>query len=309
VQFIVHHFKDRVQYYEIWNEPNVYQCPQFIEPADYINLVKRTVPVIRQEYPEARIQVGGVASTNLRSSGAYDYLFDLLESDIMPLVDVVSWHPMYGTSPEYDIFREYYYQYPSIVQEIKNVASAHGFDGEYEADELTWSTHENPIPGQPWTYSLTVAAKYFGRGILSHLGMDVGVALGGKAYNVDQNLCTIMAGAQPATLPVQIQSTVTNTVSYTFSLPNDHYLVALWTDGVAMEYDPGITTTLTLPGLSDQRVMGIDVLHGFEQRVIASEEDGNLVIRDLLVKDYPIMLRVSRIRRVFLPVVLKGHPS
>jgi hypothetical protein len=76
-----------------------------------------------------------------------------------------------------------------------------------------------------------------------------------------------------------------------------------------MEYDPGITTTLTLPGLSDQRVMGIDVLHGFEQRVIASEEDGNLVIRDLLVKDYPIMLRVSRIRRVFLPVVLKGHPS
>jgi beta-glucosidase/6-phospho-beta-glucosidase/beta-galactosidase len=35
VQFIVHHFKDRVQYYGIWNEPDVHACPQWIEAADY----------------------------------------------------------------------------------------------------------------------------------------------------------------------------------------------------------------------------------------------------------------------------------
>ena len=110
--------------------------------TDYINLVERTVPVIRQEYLEAKIQVGGVASTNLRSSGAYDYLFDILESDVMPLVDVVSWHPMFGTSPTYEGTREYYYEYPSIAQEIKEVASARGFDGECEANEIGWSTPE-----------------------------------------------------------------------------------------------------------------------------------------------------------------------
>ena len=312
VRFIVHHFKDRVQYYEIWNEPELRLCPQWIEAADYINLVERTVPVIRQEYPEAKIQVGGVA--NLRFSGSYDYLFNILESDIMPLVDVVSWHPMYGTSPEYDLYREYYYQYPSIVQEIKDVASAHGFDGEYEADELTWSTPENPIPGQPWTYSETVCAKYYARGIVMHLGMDITAGVGGTgqhrtwSYETIQSLATVMAGAEPATLPVQIQTTVTNTVSYTFSLPNDDHLIALWTDGVAVEYDPGVSTTLTLPGFSDQRVMGIDVLHGFEQQMITGEEDGNLVIRDLLVKDYPIILRLVSTKYVFLPIVLKDHP-
>jgi hypothetical protein len=71
--------------------------------------------------------------------------------------------------------------------------------------------------------------------------------------------------------------------------------------------DPGITTTLTLPGSSDQRATGIDVLYSFEQQVITDTEDGNLVIRNLLVKDYPIILRLAPTRYVFLPIVLKGY--
>jgi hypothetical protein len=138
------------------------------------------------------------------------------------------------------------------------------------------------------------------------LGMDIGAGVG-EDYSLVRNLCTVMAGAQPLSLPVRIQTTVTETVSYTFSSPNDAHLVALWTDGIAVEFDPGITTTVTLPGLTDHTVRGIDVLHGFEQPIITSEEGDDLVIRDLLVKDYPIILRVSPIRRVFLPVVLKGH--
>ncbi len=119
VRFTVEHFKDRVQYYEIWNEPDIREfCPKWIELADYIHLVKRTVPVIREVYPEAKIVVGGVSNT--RFPDAYDYLFGLLESDLMPLVDVISWHPMYGTSPEYELYQDYYYDYPAMVQRIKD---------------------------------------------------------------------------------------------------------------------------------------------------------------------------------------------
>ena len=50
--------------------------------------------------------------------------------------------------------------------------------------------------------------------------------------------------------------------------------------------------TVTISGLAGYTVTGIDVLHGFEQELIASEEDGDLVIRNLLVKDYPIILRL-----------------
>jgi hypothetical protein len=306
VRFIVRHFKDRVQYFEMWNEPDIQgYCPKWIEVTDYVNLVERTVPVIREEYPEAKIVVGGVSNT--RFANAYDYLFDVLESDIMPLVDVVAWHPMYGTSPAYELYREYYYEYPSFVQEIKGVASAHGFAGEYQADEIGWATPETAVPDQPWVYSPMVAAKYHGRGILMHLGMDIGV--GAPDDNiVVRNLCTAMAGAAPAPVPVQIQGTVTNTVTYTFSLPDGDHLVAFWTDGVAVEHDPGLPVTLTLPGYSDHRVMGVDVLHGFEQEVVAGEEDGNLVVRELLAKDYPILLRLISPKRVCLPIVLKGHP-
>ena len=57
----------------------------------------------------------------------------------------------------------------------------------------------------------------------------------------------------------------------------------------------------------DYAVTGIDVLHSFERPLITSEEDGDLVIRGLLVKGYAIVLRVSPIKRVCLLVVLNGH--
>jgi hypothetical protein len=66
----------------------------------------------------------------------------------------------------------------------------------------------------------------------------------------------------------------------------------VWTDGVAVDDDPGVPATITFPGTSAEQVIGIDVLHGFEQGLIIEMENGNLVIRELLVKDYPIILRL-----------------
>jgi len=117
------------------------------------------------------------------------------------------------------------------------------------------------------------------------------------------NLCTSMSGAEPAHLPVQIQTTVTSTVSYTFSGPYGDSLVALWTNGVAAEYDPGVPMTVTVPGFGGHTVTGVDLLHGFEQQLEASEAGEDLVIRDLLVKDYPVLVRLSSIRQVFLPAL------
>ena len=308
VEFIVHHFKDRVEYYELWNEPNIrYYCPKWIELGDYINLVKQTVPVIRAEYPEAKVSVGSVSNTRF---AAYDYLLELLESDIMPLVDVISWHPMYDTSPEDEIYRDYWYQYPSMVQEIKDTATAHGFDGEYQAAELGWHTPGEP-GDEPLLHSPTGANKYASRAIVMHLGLDVAVDNSvGEGVTLG-NLCTVMAGTEPATLPVQVQTivtdTVVNVVAYTFSAPYGDHLVALWTDGIAADYDPGVPVTVTVPGMADRTVAGIDVLYGFEQRVMTTEEDSDVVIRDLLVKDYPIILRLSSIKHVFLPIGMSGR--
>lgn len=296
IQFIVHNFKDRIEYYEILNEPNDPVPVKHVELADYINLVKRTVPVIRQEYPEAKIVVGAVAECE------HDYLFGLLESDVMPLVDSISWHagPRYGLG--YDEISEYYYEYPSIVQEIKDVASAHGFTGEYIVEELIWWTSGDSAlsPDFPWIYTEMLSAKYYARAVMMHLGMNVTVGVDRVGVGehpitgrVIQNLSTLMAGANAIDLPIEIQSDATDIKSYSFSLTNGDNLIALWTDGVAVNDDPGVNTTLTIPNLLAQKVMAIDVLEGYQQDVVTTTEGGNLTIQNLKVRDYPVILRVS----------------
>jgi hypothetical protein len=125
-----------------------------------------------------------------------------------------------------------------------------------------------------------------------HLGMDVGVGVPDDNIVV-RILSTVMAGAEPVSLEVEIQTTAPNMVSYSFALPNGEYLVAFWTDGEAVEYDSGVSSTVIIPGLGDRAATGLDVVYGFEQELIVEDEDGNLIIRDLLIKDYPIILRLG----------------
>jgi len=299
VRFIVGHFKDRVQIYEIYNEPDNTACPQWIEVEDYINLVRRAVPVIREEYPDAKIQVGG--TTGLSNPDSQDYLFSILESDIMPLVDIVSWHPFYGNSPETDA--GYYFAYPSIVQKIKDTATSYGFTGEYAAEEMNWRPSSDRSNDQPSPYSELESAKYQIRGIIMHLGMDV--IAGNLRIPSDppplpnhyvettfavRNLSTLMVGWKPENL-FAIDSEESNIKHYGFTSTNGDRLLAIWVDNAAVDDYPGLNATLTIENMSAQNVIGIDVLNGFQQELIVEEEDGNLIIPDLLIKDFPIIIK------------------
>jgi hypothetical protein len=227
---------------------------------------------------------------------AEDYMLALLSSDVMPMVDGISWHPFYGASPQYPDIAEYYNSYPSLFHKFKEAASAAGFRGNYYADELSWWAQ--PPPGRPpWAYTEITSAKYFARGVMLHLGMDVAaspmVGSGNRiAYSVVGNLSTVMAGNRSLEISVEIESDATHLKSYAFSLPTGDRLFVVWNDNVAVDYDPGIPATLTFPGTSAQKVIGIDVLHGFEQDLIVDNENGDLVVNNFLIKDYPIILRL-----------------
>ena len=298
-KFIVNHSKGYIEYYEILNEPITGSgTQQSVEVDDYINLVKRVIPVIRQEDTNAKIIVGAIP--NLYEPSDYDYLLKMLSSDIMPMVDAVSFHPMHGVSPDYEL-REDYYKYPSVVKEIKDIASAHGFNGEYIADELVWRSHENYLDSEPWTYSEIAVAKYYARGIIINLGLNLTVGLAEVESEVNspkmrviQNLCVVMAGAEPVDLPVAIQSEATNIRSYSFSLSNGDKLVVLWTDGVAVDDDLGVSANLTIQDITSEDVMGVDVLNGYQQSLVTSNENGNLAIQNLIVRDYPMILRIAK---------------
>ena len=317
-RFIVHNFKGRVDHYQILHE-SFYSGPdaegfsqQQIELADYVNLVKRVVPVIREEDPDAKIVIGSAPS--LYESAVYNYQKGILESDAMSMVDGFAWHP--GPYPlEYNETIDYIYQVPNTVQELETIAAANGFTGElFVCDGMFWSTTLNPSPTEPWNlYSEIDAAKYYGRGIIDHQSMGVIAILAATSnenlpkMDVIRNLATLMAGAKPSSLPVEVESSGVDIKQYTFSLPNDSYLIAIWQDKFVVENDPGIPMTVTLPGFAGNNVVGIDVLNSLQQTLITSEEDGNLVIRNLLVKDYPIILRVTPTKYMYLPTVFHGY--
>jgi hypothetical protein len=298
VRFVVSHFKGRVRYYELWNEPNIKFPLQYVESADYINLAKRTIPVIKQIDPQAKIVVG--CTSGSADAESREYLFKILNSDLMPMADVVSWHPLFGDVPDSEQFPGYYETYPSLLAEIMNTAKRNGFQGEFNVSEISY---KGPGCGgcdiNAPSFSDIVSAKYTARGIILHLGNGVSSGVGGTTsasyvhtYTV-QNIANIFAGASADAFAVEIQTDAQNIKAFTFTKTDGSKLVAIWTDGVAVEIDSGMLATLTIPSISAGEVTGIDVLYGFEQQLITSSENDNLVIRDLLIKDYPIILRIT----------------
>ena len=297
VRFVISHFKGRISHYQIWNEPGD------VAVSDYANLVERVVPVIRELDPDAKVIVPGMHGNWDNGYPGYGefqrfslnmgYLNELIQSGIAPLVDGISFHPFYGNMPE----DPYYQDYPDLLQEIKDLAESHGFTGEYYADELLWATvTEVGWDGGP-PLTRPIAAKYYTRAIAMHRGLDVNVTI--NTFFQDpflspiHNICDTLAGAEPTDITMSIGGDAASAVHYAFVLPDGDKLVAVWMNGEVVEDDPGVSANLTIDSISTQRVIGIDVFNGLEQELIVKTENGNLIIRNLLVKDYPIIIKFT----------------
>jgi parallel beta-helix repeat protein len=298
VRFIVTQFKGRVQYYELWNEPDAGFPLQYIEPADYINLAKQAIPLIKQIDPQAKVVVG--CTSGSANPQAQDYLFKILNSDLMPIADAVSWHPLYGNIPDSGSNPEYYASYPSLLDSIIQTAKRNGFKGEFIAGEISYGGPEcGGCDVVSSSYVEVVWAKYTARGIILHFGNDVAVSVGGLSsqrivhYNTVRNIANVFSGVRVNKFAVEVQTESTNYKMFTFAGSDGNKLIALWTDGVAVNDDSGISSTITIPGFAGWKVIGIDVLNGFEQGLITKDENGDLVISDFLLKDYPIIIRLS----------------
>jgi len=226
-----------------------------------------------------------------------DWLKGLLVSGVAPLVDVISWHPMYCVRPD----DRYWIDYPEMVRDIKRIAASAGFTGEFLAEEILWKRHREPgEPGLP--VSPTVAGKYYARAVVMHRGLDVLVTSAlwnievrtDPVHEVFEMLCTVMAECRAVCMPVEIVTDSDGPVAYcTFRYADGDRMLAVWTDGVAQDEDAGVPATIVFPGLTAGGVVGIDVLYGFEQELAFRTEGGSTVVRDVLVRDYPVLIRLS----------------
>lgn len=88
VQHVVHHFKDRVRYWEVWNEPDqkTYWDPQDDLKA-YSQLLRTAYPVIKQEDPTAQV-LAGAATGYIGQALGFIY-----KQAGRPSFDIVNIHP------------------------------------------------------------------------------------------------------------------------------------------------------------------------------------------------------------------------
>jgi len=293
---VVSHFQGRVASYGLLNEPNVPNPGQFVEASDYIKLIRHVVPVIREQDPAAKVVIGEV--TPLWDSDGFEYLSVILDSDILPLIDGIAWHWI-SASPEYQ--SEFYYNYPQLVRGIRETAASGGFSGELLAEEIVLRTSKTPHQSEYMGYEEIPALKYMTRVAIMNLGL--GLATGFALESLDQlpsqasliqAISTVMAGHESIDMPVGIDIETDGLIAYcAFRYTNGDRMLAVWTDGIAVDDDPGVPATISFPGLTAETVTGIDVLHGFEQELVFEVDGKDTIIRDLLVKDYPILIRLS----------------
>ncbi len=303
VKAMVHHFKDRIRYYEVWNEPNIDGPWGEIAVADYIRLIRQVSPVIRKEYPQAKIVVGAIGGSwkfgfpGYGQSGRYtfdlDYLKGILHSEIMPEVDVISWHPFYGHRPD----DPYWKEYPEMVREIQSVAAQNGFTGEFLAEEMLWRTDtfsdepQAPVSGM-------VSAKYLSRAIVMHLGLNVTAcmsgSLPGRCSEAVSRLSALLAEAHPISASVSINCVPREFRHFRFSLPCGNQILAVWREGPAVDEDSGVECILSVAGISPKIVEAVDILEGVTQELLFESENEVLCIRGLLLRDYPLLLRLRK---------------
>lgn len=211
VRAIAQHFRDRVQHWEIWNEPNI---RGFWKPTDpsakvYTQFAKATSEVIREEIPEAVIIGGALAGMPT------DYFRQMLAAGLGEVVQKISYHP-YRAVPEAsyaktlqqwrDILNSAGYSRIQLWQGENGCPSVPGGEGalrEYPWDEVKqakWLLRRilyDRLLGVELTsyYHMVDLVNYRGQGKINPKGLLRGTDYSPKpAYFAYQRLCTLFDG-------------------------------------------------------------------------------------------------------------------
>ena len=179
-----------------------------------------------------------------------------------------------------------------------------------------------------------VKAKYVARLVLTHVGLDItsffcctwhesatnwDISLFRNTFSADpinpqqpqvayyvlRTLSTILESVISTILesvtPTQIDTEFSNreksfeTVG--LKTENGDLLLAVWIPGRASDDSLDITTDIIFPHTQFKQATGIDVLNGSEQVLQSSKSEGRSILKGMLIKDYPIVIKLHDVSK------------
>ncbi len=313
VRYMVRHFKDRVRYFEIWNEWNVPVPPEKAEEhrAHYARLAAPTAAVIREEYPDARIVMGS-------TSGLSADLIEEWVRALKGLVDVVGFHPYYHVDPQ-DIR-----DYPQRIASLRERLEPLGFRGELMATEWSWFAPYPPASRDPHRFTELQKAKIAARFTAVNVALGVhsfwnetfqtqmtsrDVSLFRNTFSADpisptqpqpiyyvlRTLSTALEDVRPSSAEVCISPPHEDLEWYAFERGDGDLLVALWLAGEAVDDSSREhVVDLAVPAARYGAAHAIDTLNGMRHELAADPGAG--LVRGIHVRDWPLIVEVGPAR-------------
>ncbi|MDO4570273.1 MAG: beta-galactosidase [Planctomycetia bacterium] len=132
VRRLVERYKDRIQYWEVWNEQNLKGFwGDEPKPEDYVPLLKLTYETIKSIDPNLKVVYGGLAGV------PFEYLEKTLQNGAGKYFDVMNIHPYRGGM----ITQKYVDNFVGDIQKVRDLLEKYGV-GEKPIwiTEMGWAT-------------------------------------------------------------------------------------------------------------------------------------------------------------------------
>ncbi|HAK97407.1 MAG TPA: hypothetical protein DCM87_21075 [Planctomycetes bacterium] len=301
VRYMVRHFKDRVRYFEIWNE--------WDEAGDrvdnYCRLAEPTARAIREEHPQARVVLCSSSGLDMGfCEGAVERLGNL--------IDVVGFHPYYNTDPQ-DIRR-----YPGDIAELKARLATHGFRGELMATEWSWFAPYPPADRDERRFTEMQKAKIAARFMVTNVGLGIpsfwnetfqthmtsrDVSLLRNTFSADpisptqpqpiyyvlRTLSTALEDVRPSAAEVHVSPPHDDLESCALERGDGALLVVLWLAGEAVDGSSREhVVDLRVPAARHGAAHAIDTLNGTRHELAA--DPGTGLVAGIHVRDWPLIV-------------------
>ena len=107
-----------------------------------------------------------------------------------------------------------------------------------------------------------------------------------------RTLSTILDDVTPAQIDAEFSNKEKSFETVGLRSGNGDLLLAVWIPGRADDDSPGIATDVTFPDTQFQQAIGIDILNGGEQVLQLSKNEGKSILKGVLIRDYPIVMKL-----------------